>query len=827
MRKNRTVCSMAVILSAVLVLGNVPAAVYASELEEQTAVAAESFSEPEYVETEAPDETSVPADAIAAEDSSAEQAESTEMPETAGSEVAPEAENGDAGEAAEPSAEPEVTVEEVLTEPEAAESDAAMEAETDPASDSNDTEPDPLTEEEEKEYDYYYELNHEANVVIEYGYDEDGDGTIDIGELYVGEVREYYLYADKYRADGTYVENATDDVKFTLESELPAGVSATIDGNILTISAGQVSADTDLELVIGCHGSEEAKDGQMSMYFSICTEIYRLELISTLGSPLAGTPLPFEVETYHHLGGEHVLLNDVRYMYKTENCLVKDVTGATISSDQLVDSSRLPVTLYWNKSEENADKDLSITVIAYSADGEYLCELYLPYGQADINNCDISVDQYVEYSGEPVEPSVSVIFEGMQVTDADYSLSCSYDYIKGEGHVTLVGKNAFYGQAEIPFKIIDTRVAAPEITGIQNKENGISLSWSEAAGASGYSVYRNGEKIADRDAAALSFEDTDVSSGETYTYTVCAFRNAENGQTYESEPSGEKTIVYLASPVIASVVNAASASTVTWSEVTGADGYRLYRKTGSGEFEQAAEIAGGSTVKYADKAAKTSGKDYTYYVTAYKTVGEGEEAETFTSADSAQKVSYFVARPAISSIANAATGTTVSWKKITGATGYYLYRKTGSGSYSPAATITSGSTVKYTDTKAKTNGTKYTYYVVAYKTVGKTTYKSANSAAKISYFLTRPAISSASNTAAKTMTVKWKKNAKATGYQVKYVTGSTSKTVTITKNTTLSRVIKSLVKGKTYKVYLRSYKKVSGVNYYSAWSAAKSVKITK
>ena len=484
-------------------------------------------------------------------------------------------------------------------------------------------------------------------------------------------------------------------------------------------------------------------------------------------------------------------------------------------------------------ADEDVDEIPDDVMAAYDANGQYLCELSVEYVQADIGACTIHLGDpfmdvaYAEFSGEPVELPLFITFEGMQVTDADYNVSYIGNDAEGTATVTITGKNAFNGEVKKTFTVIDTRVAAPEITGIQNKENGISLSWSEAAGASGYSVYRNGEKIADTDAAALSFEDTDVSSGETYTYTVCAFRNAENGQTYESEPSGEKTIVYLASPVIASVVNAASASTVTWSEVTGADGYRLYRKTGSGEFEQAAEIAGGSTVKYADKAAKTSGTKYTYYVTAYKTVGEGEEAETFTSADSAQKVSYFVARPAISSIANAATGTTVSWKKITGATGYYLYRKTGSGSYSPAATITSGSTVKYTDTKAKTNGTKYTYYVVAYKTVGKATYKSANSAAKISYFLTRPAISSASNTAAKTMTVKWKKNAKATGYQVKYVTGSTSKTVTITKNTTLSRVIKSLVKGKAYKVYLRSYKKVSGVNYYSAWSAAKSVKITK
>nr|MCR5546781.1 subtilase [Lachnospiraceae bacterium] len=75
--------------------------------------------------------------------------------------------------------------------------------------------------------------------------------------------------------------------------------------------------------------------------------------------------------------------------------------------------------------------------------------------------------------------------------------------------------------------------------------------------------------------------------------------------------------------------------------------------------------------------------------------------------------------------------------------------------------------------------------------------------------------------------LKWKKNKKATGYQIKYVVGSKTKTVKITKNKTLKKTIKKLKKNKTYKVYIRSYKKNSSGTYYSAWSSVKKVKIKK
>ena len=89
------------------------------------------------------------------------------------------------------------------------------------------------------------------------------------------------------------------------------------------------------------------------------------------------------------------------------------------------------------------------------------------------------------------------------------------------------------------------------------------------------------------------------------------------------------------------------------------------------------------------------------------------------------------------------------------------------------------------------------------------------------------AIKSVSNSASRAMTVKWSKVSGVTGYQIRYYLGGKYKTVTVKGYRNVSSVIKKLTKGKTYKVYVRTYKKVSSVNYYSKWSSRKSCKIKK
>ena len=78
----------------------------------------------------------------------------------------------------------------------------------------------------------------------------------------------------------------------------------------------------------------------------------------------------------------------------------------------------------------------------------------------------------------------------------------------------------------------------------------------------------------------------------------------------------------------------------------------------------------------------------------------------------------------------------------------------------------------------------------------------------------------------KQMNVSWKKvssTQKVTKYQIRYRVKGTSAWVTKTYAASKSSAtIKKLTKGKQYEVQVRSYKKVSGANYYSPWSASKT-----
>ena len=64
---------------------------------------------------------------------------------------------------------------------------------------------------------------------------------------------------------------------------------------------------------------------------------------------------------------------------------------------------------------------------------------------------------------------------------------------------------------------------------------------------------------------------------------------------------------------------------------------------------------------------------------------------------------------------------TLTWKKVSGADGYEIYRRTGtSGSYTKIKTITSGSTLTYKNTGLSI-GKKYYYKVRAYDKQGSKT----------------------------------------------------------------------------------------------------------
>ena len=371
-------------------------------------------------------------------------------------------------------------------------------------------------------------------------------------------------------------------------------------------------------------------------------------------------------------------------------------------------------------------------------------------------------------------------------------------------------------------------VPKPTITAIANNSKSVKVTWNKVTGASKYYVYRAIGGSAFSKIATVSngdnfYSDTEANTNNTkYSYYVVAYKTVD-GETYKSKKSDVKETYFLKKMSAPTLSNTATGVKVTWAEVKGASGYYVYRSTKDGAFEYV-KIKDGTATSYTDTVASKNNTKYTYYIKAYKTVN----GTTYKSYKSTTTDIYFMAQMDKPSLSNTSTGVKVTWEKASGASGYYIYRKTGSGDKEKIKTITSGSTLTYTDTAAKTNGTKYTYYVYAYKTVDDTKYKSYTSSGAVKYYMSKLTISSLTSNTAGKLTVKWGKNSKATGYQIYYSTSSSFsnyKSVTISDPATVSKTISSLTSGKTYYVKVRAYKTVSSTKYYSPWSSVKSVKV--
>ena len=133
---------------------------------------------------------------------------------------------------------------------------------------------------------------------------------------------------------------------------------------------------------------------------------------------------------------------------------------------------------------------------------------------------------------------------------------------------------------------------------------------------------------------------------------------------------------------------------------------------------------------------KTSGTSYTikklkvattykYRVRAYKTISGTQYFGAYTSS---LKTSTKTSTPKISKISSKSKKATLSWKKVSGASGYEVYMATSKkGKYKKVKTITSGKTVKYTKSSLKKKKTYY-FKIRAYKKVsGKKIYSSYSS----------------------------------------------------------------------------------------------------
>ena len=350
-------------------------------------------------------------------------------------------------------------------------------------------------------------------------------------------------------------------------------------------------------------------------------------------------------------------------------------------------------------------------------------------------------------------------------------------------------------------------LAEPAVTGASNITSGVQVKWSQVTGATGYIVYRKGAgkgwaRIADiKEGSTVNYTDTTAASGTTYTYTVRAY----NKDTM-SDWNSTKSLMRISDTTLTGASNITSGVQVKWSQVTGATGYIVYRKGAGKGWARIADIKSGSTVSYTDKTAASS-TTYTYTVRAYN----GNTMGDWHSAKSLMRISDTT----VTGASNITSGVQVKWSRVTGATGYIVYRKSASGSWGRIADIKSGSTVSYTDTTAA-SGTTYTYTVRAYNGNTMGDWHSAKSVKRLS----DPKLTSASKVSGG-INVRWTGVTGATGYIVyrKSGSGSWGRIADIKSGSTVSYTDRTAKAGTTYTYTVRAY----NGNTMGDWSSVKVI----
>lgn len=172
--------------------------------------------------------------------------------------------------------------------------------------------------------------------------------------------------------------------------------------------------------------------------------------------------------------------------------------------------------------------------------------------------------------------------------------------------------------------------------------------------------------------------------------------------------------------------------------------------------------------------------------------------------------------------------TYLKWKKVSGASGYEIYRSTSKDKdFKKIKTISKGSTVTYKDKSVKAGKTYY-YKIRGFKTSGGETVKAGYSPVQKVKVLKKTSSVTVSATKSQ-VKLKWKKVSGAAKYQIYRSTkknGTYKKVATVKKNV-LTYIDKSVSKNKTYYYKVRAVGDGVGGSTYSSYSSVKKIKTKK
>ena len=245
-------------------------------------------------------------------------------------------------------------------------------------------------------------------------------------------------------------------------------------------------------------------------------------------------------------------------------------------------------------------------------------------------------------------------------------------------------------------------VKAPVLVSVSNGEGYACIRWNGPADADGYRVYKkttNGDwKLVTKTSGKAEYiYDRSVKSGDVCTYTVQAVKS---GSISGYDALG-KTGIYVSRPQINQPVNTKNGLYFSWSRVTGASYYMVYRRD---TVNTSWKLVYKGTGTYLLDINVANGVYFAYTVRAVSSLGN------YSTCDSRGAYSIVLKSPTLK-LGCAPDGVMVSWTKISSATGYSIYRKLPGDANWKLIKTTKQSDNNYFVDKGVTQGKAYIYTI--------------------------------------------------------------------------------------------------------------------
>lgn len=179
-----------------------------------------------------------------------------------------------------------------------------------------------------------------------------------------------------------------------------------------------------------------------------------------------------------------------------------------------------------------------------------------------------------------------------------------------------------------------TKNIAPQKVAAKQNLSAIRLSWKECRGADGYRIYylKNGAwKVCTKSTSATSVTYENLPSGRTYTFAIRPYIIADT--VIWGEYAEFTTATLPAAPDVKLTLASKGKINLTWSKVSGADGYQIYYKVNSNKYQfykafkdvkkLSFNLAGDKYYTIAVRAVKKTSSGYIYGEHKYDTVHIG------------------------------------------------------------------------------------------------------------------------------------------------------------------------------------------------------------